>query len=378
MPENQAINIKTTATQPISLFWPFVSPRVAPALQQVLETRWIGQGPLVDRVEEVFYRRFAVPHAVAVNSCTAALHLALILAGVQEGDDVLTTPLTCYATIAPILYQRARPVFADINPETLNIDPASIEQNITDRTRAILVVHWGGEPCDMDEIHAIASERGIPVIEDAAHALGATYRGRAIGGISPLTCFSFQAIKMLTTGDGGMLATLSAEHATRARRLRWYGIDRGFEGDIYEKFQIRELGYKYHMNDLAAAMLIVQLEELTQVLERRRQLVERYRESLKDIDGIDLLAKPGDRESANWLFIILVDRRADFQRRLKAAGIETSLVHIRCDLYPIVGGTRQELPGMNAIEPRYVALPLHHRLSDEDLEYILDTIHKGW
>jgi len=246
----------TVTRKPISLFWPYVSPRAVQALQGVLETRWIGQGPLVDRVEDQFQFQFDVPNAVAVNSCTSALHLALILAGVQEGDEVITTPLTCYATIAPILYQRARPVFADIKPSSLNIDPESVKTKITDRTKAILVVHWGGEPCDMDEIRAIASKQGIPVIGDAAHALGAAYRGRKVGGIANFSCFSFQAIKQITTGDGGMLTCLDREDAEKARRLRWFAVDRNFQGDIYEKFQIQELGYKYQMNDLSSANFI--------------------------------------------------------------------------------------------------------------------------
>lgn len=365
-------------TKKISLFHPYISPRVADTLKQVLETRWIGQGPRVERVEDIFRFQFKVPHAVAVNSCTSALHLALILSGVKRGDEVITTPLTCYATVAPILYEGARPVFADIQPETLNIDPESIERKITKRTRAILIVHWAGMPCDMDEVKALAWERGIPVIADAAHALGASYRGRLVGGMSNFACFSFQAIKQITSGDGGMLTTLSAKHAARAKRLRWYGIDRDFKGDIYKKFQVRELGYKYHMNDLAAAMLMVQLEELPAILKRRRQIVRRYQQTLKDLDGLELFYEPEDRESAHWLFNILVDRRKDFQRRLAQFGIETSLVHIRCDMYPILGGKRQNLPGMDSVEPRYLALPLHNHLSDEDVEYIIQIIRQGW
>lgn len=363
----------------IPLFWPYVSPRAVQALQGVLETRWIGQGPLVDRVEDLFRFQFDVPNAVAVNSCTSALHLALILAGVQEGDEVITTPLTCYATITPILYQRARPVFADINPTSLNIDPESIKTKITNRTKAILVVHWGGEPCDMDDIRAIASKSGIPVIADAAHALGAVYRGRKVGGFANFSCFSFQAIKQITTGDGGMLTCLDREDAEKARRLRWFGVDRNFQGDIYEKFQIHELGYKYQMNDLTASLLIVQLEELAQVLQRRREIVTQYRTGLRNFNGIELLDLQHDRESAHWLFTVLVDRRrGDFQRKLAAAGIETSLVHIRCDCYPILGGKRQDLPTMNAIEPRYLSLPLHHKLTPEDIGYIVKTIREGW
>ncbi len=369
---------KAKALHTIPLFWPFISDKVVDAISEVLKTRWVGEGPLVRRVEETFQSMFKIPHAVAVNSCTSALHLAYILAGVHEGDEVITTPLTCYATVTPVLYQKAKPVFADIIPGTLNIDPISIHKKITNKTKAIVVVHWGGDPCNMDEIGAIARERGIPIIEDAAHALGATYHERPIGGLSDFTCFSFQAIKHITTADGGMLATLSKERAEKAGKLRWYGIDRNFHGDLYEKFKIEELGYKYHMNDLTAAMLLAQLEDLQKVLNRRKQIVDRYRDALKEIDGIELLWKQNDRESANWLFNVLVDRRDDFQKKLASKGIETSLVHVRLDVYPILGGNRQNLPGMDQVEPRYLALPLHNHLTDEDVEFVIQTIREGW
>ena len=272
----------------ITLFWPHVSPRVAPALTQVLGTRWIGQGPKVDELEKKFSALTQVPQAVAVNSCTSALHLALILAGVGVGDEVVTTPLTCSATNIPILYCRAKAVFADIKAQTLNVDPASIASKITQKTKAILAVHWGGEPCDLAEIHRISQKHKLPVIEDAAHALGATYQGKPIGSASDFTCFSFQAIKQITSGDGGMLTVNNPDHAKRAKLLRWYGMDRTCTGDIYEKHGIKEVGYKYHMNDLTATMVMVQLDDLPAVHARRRQIVERYRAELKDVAGLTL------------------------------------------------------------------------------------------
>lgn len=367
-----------SAKKTVALFWPYVSSKVAPAIEKVLKTRWIGQGPYVGRAEEMFNLMFKTPHAVAVNSCTSALHLALILSHVKEGDEVITTPLTCYATITPILYERARPVFADIHPSTLNMDPRTIEKKITKKTKAILPVHWGGEPCDMDAITAIARRRGIPVIEDAAHALGATYRGQPVGALSDFTCFSFQAIKQITTGDGGMLAALDAKNAERARLLRWYAIDRNFQGDIYQKFQVTDLGYKYNMTDLDSVMLMAQLEDFAFIHETRRRIADFYRQNLEGAEGVTLLEQAPDRQSAHWLFTMLVERRPDFQKKMAAAGIETSLVHIRCDVYPILGGRRQDLPGMNEVEPKYIALPLHCNLTEDDLESIVRTIREGW
>ncbi|MBU4377309.1 MAG: DegT/DnrJ/EryC1/StrS family aminotransferase, partial [Candidatus Omnitrophica bacterium] len=269
----------------ITMFKPYVSEKVAPALTEILKTSWIGQGPHVDKVEEKFEKMFDTFGALTLNSCTSALHLALILSDLGEGDEVITTPMTCSATNMPILYEKARPVFADIQKSSLNIDPKDIKKKLTSKTKAIMVVHWGGEPCDMDEILAIAKEAKVPVIEDAAHALGAKYKAKYIGAVSDFTCFSFQAIKQITTVDGGILTCKDDAHYKRGKLLRWYGIDRDFKGDIYWKFKVEEAGFKYHMNDVTATMLSIQLDDLEKVNSRRREIVKRYREALKDVKG---------------------------------------------------------------------------------------------
>lgn len=362
----------------ITLFWPYISKRVASALAEVLSTRWIGQGPKVDDLEQKFSGLTRATHSVAVNSCTSALHLSLILAGVQEGDEVVTTPLTCSATNIPILYCRAKPVFADLKEETLNIDPGSVASHITKKTKTILAVHWGGEPCDLDEIHRIAQKHDLPVVEDAAHALGATYHGKPIGSISNFTCFSFQAIKQITSGDGGMLTLQDPAHAKRAKLLRWYAMDRTCKGDIYEKHQIREVGFKYHMNDIVATMAMVQLDDLVDINKRRGQLVDRYRTGLAGVAGLTLLRQNPDRESGNWLFTVLVKKREAFMKKLASEEIETSLVHVRCDLIPIFGGRRQPLPVMDRLEKEYVCIPLHNRLADDDIGKVIRVIRSGW
>lgn len=362
----------------ITMFKPYVSEKVAPALTEILKTSWIGQGAAVDKVEKKFESMFGTFGALTLNSCTSAIHLALVLSNVNDGDEVITTPMTCSATNVPILYQRAKPVFADIQKTSLNIDPKDIKKKITSKTKAILVVHWGGEPCDMDEILAIAKEKNIPVIEDAAHALGARYKGKYIGAISDFTCFSFQAIKQITTVDGGILTCKDSGAYKRGKLLRWYGIDRTFTGDIYWKFKVEEAGFKYHMNDVTATMLSIQLDDLGKVNSRRRAIVERYRASLKSVSGLTMLEKKTDRESGNWLFTVLVDRREDFVKMMKASGIETHMVHVRCDVYPIFGGKRLNLPAMNEVEPKYVSIPLHQGLSDEEADTVIKTIKKGW
>jgi dTDP-4-amino-4,6-dideoxygalactose transaminase len=361
------------------MFWPYVSEKVKDAVAEVLKTRWIGQGPKVEEAERKFKQVIGAPYPVTVNSCTSALHLGLIMSGVDRDSEVITTPMTCSATNIPILYCGAKTVFADIQKETLNIDPKSIKERITDRTKAIMVVHWAGYPCDMDEILSIAKERNIPVIEDAAHALGAKYKNRPIGSIGDYACFSLQAIKQITTADGGVLAVLNEKDYKRAKILRWYGIDSEFNGDIYWKYQIKEVGYKYHMNDLTAAMLIVQLDDLAKVLARRKEIAVRYQKGLKGVDGLSLLERKNDRECGNWLFTMRVKDRKGFTRKLLDNDIESHMVHVRCDIYPIFGGERLEyLRNMNEAEPEYVSIPLHYNLTDADVEKIIKVIKSGW
>ncbi len=216
----------TTVARKVPLMRPYVSEQAVDAVAATLRSGWIGQGPRVAEFEQRFRELVGAPHAVAVNACAAGLRLALALAGVGPGDEVITSPLTWQATNHPILEQYARPVFADVQTDTANIDPSDVEHRITERTRAILCVHWGGYPCDLDRLHAIARRHRLVVIEEAAEALGATYRGRAIGSVSRFTAFSFYAFQTLTTAEGGMLTLQRETDAEAARRRRWFGIDR--------------------------------------------------------------------------------------------------------------------------------------------------------
>ena len=362
----------------IVMFWPYMSPRVIKGLSEVLKTRWIGQGPKVEALERKFKNMYKLPYLVSVNNCTAAIHLSLILAGIKDGDEVITTPMTCSATNIPILYCRGKAVFVDIQENTLNIDPRSIEQKISEKTKAIIAVHWAGYPCDMDEILKIAKRHNLSVIEDAAHALGAYYRGKRIGSIGDYTCFSFQAIKQITSGDGGILTVRTEDDYKRAKLLRWYGIDRTFIGDIYWKYQIKEIGYKYHMNDVTATILITQLDDLSKVLSRRKKIVQIYRENLNNVAGLKLLESKDDRISGNWLFTIKVEDRKGFIKKLQQNHIESHMVHVRCDIYPIFGGKRLDLPGMNNVEDKYVSIPLHNKLTDVDIRKVIKVIRSGW
>jgi dTDP-4-amino-4,6-dideoxygalactose transaminase len=364
----------------IVLFYPNVPRTAIEEVTKVLQGRWIGQGPRVAQFEQEFADKFAGKGtAIAVGSGTDALHLAYILAGLKEGDEVITPVFTCTATTIPLLYMGVKFRFADVDPETLNINVQHVREMVSDKTRAIVCVHYGGLPCDMDELHAVAREYNIPVIEDAAHALGATYKGKNIGDISQFTMYSFQAIKHITTGDGGMLILQDPSLRAQAERVRWFGIDRSnkqkgiWENDIYE------VGYKYQMTDIGAAMGLSGLREFDQTLAHRQKLFNVYREGLKNVEGIKLIgATHTDRTHAAWLCTAIVERRVDFMKYLRENKIESGQVHYRNDRYSILGGRRNDLPYMDAVEENYIVLPLHSHLTEANVQYVCEVIRKGW
>ena len=365
----------------VVMFAPYVSERAVERVVRTLRSGYIGEGPVVAEFEEEFRRRFGIPYVVALNSCTSALHLALVLAGVGVGDEVITTAQTMMATSHAVLMQGARPVYADIQYLTGNIDPSDIEHRITERTKAVLCVHWGGYPCDLDEINALARSYGLTVIEDAAHALGAFYRGRFIGSISSYTCFSFQAIKHLTTGDGGLLALTDEEKFHEARRRKWFGIDRvnrraSILGE--PEWNVTELGFKYQMNDIAASLGVEHLREFMDILDRRIWIASWYRRELSRVDGVMLFEERSDRRSAYWLFPVHVERREDFCRAMRSRGVEVSVVHLRIDRNDVFGGVREDLPVLARFTESQVCLPIHNLLTDDDVSYVIDSVKKGW
>jgi perosamine synthetase len=364
----------------IPLFTPHVPAGAAARVAATLATRWIGQGPQVDQFEARFEQQFCGDHrAVAVGSGTDALHLAYLLAGVGPGDEVVTPVFTCTATNIPLRYLGATPVFADIEPHSLNVDAAHVRALMSERTRAIVCVDYGGLPCDLAELRRIADEYGVPLIEDAAQSLGATFDGAPIGSVADYTIFSFQAIKHITTGDGGMLTIRDTSKVADARSLRWFGINREKKQlGIWEN-DITLVGYKYQMTDIGAAMGHAALDEWDATLALRHALFDRYVEGLSGIDGVTMLSLPDERrEHAAWLFTIAVDDRRALQDKLYAAGIEANQVHYRNDRYSIFGQRRDNLPAMDAMEERYLVLPLHTRMTLDDVDRVCATIRSGW
>lgn len=365
----------------IVLFHPHIPEGALQGIADTLSTRWIGQGPKVERFEQRFAETLGLSHSpVAVGSCTDALHLAYLLCDLQPGDEVIVPVFTCTATNIPLLYHGIKIRFADIQIHSMNIDPSHVRSLVSERTKAIVCVHYGGLPCDIAELQAVADQCGVPLIEDAAQAVGATYRSKPVGSISDFTAFSFQAIKHITTGDGGMLMIKDSSLVAKCKRIRWFGIDREAKQGGTWANDIVEVGYKYQMTDIAAAMGLAGLDTLDQTLGLRRRLFARYAARLKDADGVTLLgAESTDREHAAWLCTVLVEGRRDLERKLRDHAIESGQVHFRNDRYSVFADFRtDELPNMDAIEDRYLVLPLHTHMTIEDVDRVCDTIRSGW
>jgi dTDP-4-amino-4,6-dideoxygalactose transaminase len=260
----------------------------------------------------------------------------------------------------------------------MNVSVSDMRNKINERTKAIVVVHYGGLPCDMDEINALAKQFGIPVIEDAAHALGAKYNDQYIGQISDFTMFSFQAIKHLTTGDGGLLTFKDRDLDSLSRRLRWFGIDRTDKQKGVWENNIVDVGYKYQMTDISAAIGLAGLEEFSETLKHRKTLYARYLENLKNVSDVFVVDDFDPRKKhAAWLFTIQVDRCKDLQMKLRANRIESGQTHYRNDRYSIFNCS-EEFPGMDAIDDKYLILPLHTKMSINDVDNICNVIKSGW
>lgn len=365
----------------VVMFYPHVPKDAILEVSKVLSSRFIGQGPKVREFELLFEEKFNLKNAVSVNSGTSALHLAYLLAGIEQDDEVICPVFTCTATNIPLRYIGAKPIFVDVNPLTMNIDVSQIKKAITNRTKAIVTVDFGGLPCDYDEIKEIAIEHNLAIIQDAAHSLGSEYKGNLPGTIADFTIFSFQAIKHLTTGDGGMLVMKDATLAEKAKRLRWFGIDRSKKSAGIWENDISEIGYKYHMNDIAAAIGIAGLREFDEIIKHRRDLSQLYFSLLsKNPDVISVGASHlQDRIHGGWLHTILVEDRAKLVEKLLKYNIESSPVHYRNDKYSIFGKYSQKsLPNMDSIETKYLCLPLHTKITDGDVERICKAINEGW
>lgn len=365
----------------VNFFHTNISPEAPAKVSEVLKSTFVSAGKLAEEFEKRLSVKLGLQNPVSLNSGTSALHLALCIADAGPGDEVILPPQTFIATGLVILMNGAKPVFADIQPDTGNIDPESVKQLITPKTKAIIPVHWGGYPCDLDEINAIAAEHDLAVIEDAAHAIGAAYKNRPIGSISRFTAFSFQAIKHLTTGDGGALCCTSPADHYEAKRRRWFDIDRDHSpvsllGE--REYDAVSIGFKYHLNDMAAALGLANLEMLDKTLEHHRLLASVYRDGLRNIPGIQHMNYKKDRQSSWWFFQMLAEKREDLIRYLKDKGFPASVVHLRIDRNSIFGGINHSLHGQEKFNNHQLSLPIHNGISPETAQAICHEIRKGW
>ena len=349
---------------------------------------WLGTGPKVARFEREFAAYVGSPHAIGVHSCTAALHLSLLAAGLQPGDEVITTPLTFCATTNAILHAGATPVLADIDRRTLNIDPAAIERAITPRTKALLPVHFAGRPCDMDALGDIARRRGLVLIEDCAHAIETRYKGRPAGTFGDFGCFSFYATKNITTGEGGMVITRDEEKSARLKMLALHGMSKDawkrFSDDGYKHYSVVELGFKYNMMDLQAAIGMHQITRVEAYWQRRQAIWQRYLREFADLP-LELPAPwPEHERHALHLFTLLVDparcgvSRDDLLMRLHRRNIGTG-VHYRSipnmTVYRQRFGWRPEdYPHSQRIGDQTLSLPISAKLTDDDVGDVIAAV----
>lgn len=359
------------------------------AVVEVLRSDWLTTGPKVAEFEESFAAEVGANYAVAVSSGTAALHAAVFAAGVGPGDEVITTPLTFCATANCVLYQGAKPVFADIAQETLTIDPKEIVRRITPYTKAILPVDYAGHPADLDSILELANPYGLVVIEDACHALGAEYKAQKVGSISHLTVFSFHPVKHITTGEGGMVTTNDPKLARRVRIFRNHGIDndarqRQEEGQWY--YEMVALGYNYRLTDIGCALGLSQLRKLDASLARRRDIARRYTTAFQNMPGIFPPTVHPDVNPAWHLYPIRLDpkmlraSRADLFRALRAENIGVNVHYIPVHLHPYYrkrfGDRAGHFPVAEGAFDRVISLPMFHGMSDRDIDDVITAVAK--
>jgi dTDP-4-amino-4,6-dideoxygalactose transaminase len=375
-------------------FLPFHRPWIDDAaVKEVVEallSGWITRGPRTAAFEEGFRQYVGARHAIALNSCTAGLHLALVAAGIGPGAEVITSPITFPATANVVIHQGATPVFADVDERTLNLDASRIEARITARTRAIIPVHFAGQACDMDAILDIAKRHGLIVVNDAAHAIETSFRGRRVGTLGDFTAYSFYATKNLTTGEGGMLTTEDEHLAEKARILSLHGIShdawKRYDRSGSVHWETLAPGYKYNMSDIQAALGLRQLERLDEWWETRRQYVELYRSGLRDCRHISLLSEmPGGKAAYHLLVVMLRTEQLAADRdtivaALKAENIGTGIHFRALHLHPFYRDAFGFAPGSCPVaewaSDRLLSLPLYPRMSRRDVQDVVTAVRK--
>ena len=355
-----------------------------------MRTGWLGTGPKVAQFEQDIAQYKNAPHAVAVNSCTAALHLSIVAAGLRQGDEVITTPMTFCATVNAIIHAGATPVLADIDPVTLNIDPVEVEKKLTAKTRAVLPVHFAGRPCDMDALGAIAKRHQLKIIEDCAHSIETQYHGRHVGTFGDFGCLSFYVTKNVVTGEGGMVLAGSEEDAARIKVLSLHGMSKDawkrFSDEGYKHYSVVEAGFKYNMMDLQAAIGIHQLRRIEKYWLRRQQIWQQYNEAFADLP----LGTPADPDPqtrhAYHLYTVMIDEakagisRDRFLSAMTAENIGVGVHYLSVPEHPYyqekLGWRPEQFPHAMRVGRQTVSLPISAKLTDEDVADVINAVRK--
>jgi perosamine synthetase len=364
----------------IPLFRPSISNEEINAVTEVLKSGWWGLGPKTAEFEEKLSKYVGARHGVALNSGTAALHLALAVLDLKRGDEVIVPPITFVSTAHAVVYNGARPVFADVYEDNLCIDVEDVARKITKRTRAIIPVHYAGHPCEMDGLREAIKGRGIVIVEDAAHACGAEYKGRKVGSLSELTCFSFHAVKNVACGEGGMVTTDNAEWDAWLREMRWLGIskstwNRTVDEKVYAWFyHVNRLGFKAHLSDIPAAIGIVQLARLDELNRRRREIVGVYNRAFRKIKGVKVPAERKGCKSSWHIYHLKVDKRDDLIKFLKDNDIAPGVHYYPIHLHPYYRPLRAKLPVAEQVWKRIISLPLFPGITDEEASKVIGAV----
>ncbi len=355
------------------------------AITEVVKTMrsgWLNTGKKEKELREVACKKWGFGHCVAAITGTAALRASLAVLGIGPGDEVISTPFTFIATNTAILEQGANPVFADIKYHDLNIDPESIKKRITKKTKAIMVVHYGGNSCDMDEIREIGKKYGLPIIEDAAHALGSQYKGNYIGVKGDITCFSLQVVKIITSGDGALIATPNKSYYQQLKKVVWYGMDKedkttNLLDPLPKSFRGDKLGFKYNMNDITATIGLAGVNNYDVPATRRKEIGECYRQEFSRLPNLKLLEYYEDRKPNYQIFPVHVKNRLAFAKYLRAKGIMVNVNNRRNDIYPMFGGKRSDLPNTARADRDVIVLPIHTNITNRQINYIVEHVTKA-
>ena len=344
-------------------------------IEEVFKSGFITEGEYSDKFESKLSSYVGNKNTSLVNSCTSALTLAYHACDLQPGDEVITTAMTCMATNQPLYQTGAKMIFADIDPNTGNIDPESVRKKITPKTKLIVGVHWAGQPFDIDAISSIAKEHNIKVVEDAAHALGASYNNKKIGSHSDFVCFSFQAIKHMTTVDGGSVSCLSEKDHERIKKLKWFGLDRSFTGGSRWEQDIVECGYKMHMNNINAVVGLEQMKYVDANIEKHIDNGTFFDQNITNKKIRKLVQLP-KAQSSYWIYSLLVEDRDDFKRYMQENNIATDIVHKRNDSYSVFKEHRDDnLRGLQEFESQLMNIPVGWWVTKADREKIVDVVN---